>query len=163
MQREVKRLRLTLKRNICKEAIVTINKSNKDLRDFTHQNIYLEPVRRKRRSQRVLDEVRLIRAHATSLYKGFIAGEGWQCQCQKSHMVALELRKKPRTIYYEPRNGKLDQYECEIFMTTASSANDRQPGPEWRNIKLVPRLLSHTKPPNEQHEQHEQDNQVPPR
>jgi hypothetical protein len=97
MYREMKRLKLTLSKNIYVECLQQIGKANKDLRDFTHQNVYLEAVRVQRRSKRLANDWKLIRAHAASLYKAMVLGTSLKCQCEDRHLASLRLDAGSRT------------------------------------------------------------------
>ena len=94
VERELKRIRVTLSKNVYKEILETIDRANKELREITHQNIYLEPIRRKRRSKRPLAELKLIRKHATSLYQVLVTGKSWNCSCKMLHMASLRLESR---------------------------------------------------------------------
>lgn len=97
MYREMKRLKLTFSKNIYIEFLQQIGKANKDLRDFTHQNVYLETVRVQRRSKRLANDWKLIRAHAASLYKAMVLGTSLKCHCQDHHLASLRLDAGSRT------------------------------------------------------------------
>lgn len=97
MYREMKRLKLTFSKNIYVECLQQIGKANRDLRDFTHQNVYLEAVRVQRRSKRLANDWKLIRAHAASLYKAMVLGTSLKCRCQDHHLASLRLDAGSRT------------------------------------------------------------------
>lgn len=97
MYREMKRLKLTFSKNIYVECLQQIGKANRDLRDFTHQNVYLEAVRMQRRSKRLANDWKLIKAHAASLYKAMVQGTSLKCKCQNRHLASLRLDAGSRT------------------------------------------------------------------
>ena len=92
----MKRIKVTLRKKVYRELISDIDKANKDIRDITHQNIYLEPVRRKCRSIRPIAELKLIRKHAAILYQVLVAGKAWKCGCQNLHLASLRLEPRPQ-------------------------------------------------------------------
>ena len=91
MEQEIKRIKVTLSKNIYREMLDTIDKANKQLRDITHQNVYLESFRQKRRSNRRLPQLKLVRKHAMSLSQFLIPGKAWRCTCEMVHMASLRL------------------------------------------------------------------------
>jgi len=105
MYRELKRLKLTLSKNIYIEYLRQIDKANKDLRDFTHQNVYLEAVRVQRRSRHLMNDWKVIKAHAASLYRAMVLGTSLICQCGKLHLASLRLDARSRTDKEEEPSG----------------------------------------------------------
>ena len=87
----MKRIKVTLAKNTYQEMLDTIDKANKQLRDITHQNIYLEPFRRRRRSNRQLAQLKLVRRYALSLSQVLIPGKAWHGTCGMVHMASLRL------------------------------------------------------------------------
>ena len=88
-------MKLVLSKNIYAELLAHIDKGNNDLRELTHQNRYLEPVRHKRRSQRHSVDFKLIRRRAGSLYNVLVAGRCWKCSCRKYRVASLRLEPRP--------------------------------------------------------------------
>lgn len=142
MLREIKRLRLTLSKNICMEILAKIDKANKDLRDFTHQNVHLESSRKQRQSQHLLDELKLIRTHALSLYRGLVVGYAWSCRCKGYHSAQMTLEKRPEGIYYEPRGNEMPQYRFRIVISTAAESGETDLVSKWQTMEFIPCLDS---------------------
>lgn len=96
LKREANRLKTVLSKNVYAELLAKIDKANKDLREFTHQNRYLEAVRNKRRvgvhRQRIAD-FRKIRRSARSLHNVVIGRKSWNCH--HPHMVNIRLEPQP--------------------------------------------------------------------
>lgn len=113
----MKRIKITLSKNIYREILDTIDKANKQLREITHQNICLEPVRQKRRSKRPLAQLKVIRKHATSLYQVLIAGTAWKCSCRVLHLASLRLES--RTDTFEAVNSDtMQRMRFRILLST---------------------------------------------
>lgn len=94
--RELKRLKTVLSKNVYAELLAKIDKANKDLREFTHQNRYLEAVRSRRRigvhRQRIAD-FKKIRRSARSLHNVVIGRKPWNCG--HPHVVNIRLEPQP--------------------------------------------------------------------
>ncbi|KAI4100086.1 MAG: hypothetical protein LQ339_005608 [Xanthoria mediterranea] len=69
LEREMKRVKLTFSKNVYKELLDDIRLANQDLRDFTRQNIALEPKKRQRKGRTAVSDLRNIRRHAASLHQ----------------------------------------------------------------------------------------------
>lgn len=123
MYREMKRLKLTLSNNLYQKLLDQINRANKDLRDFTHQNIYLEPVRIQRRSKRLVEDLKLIRGHAASLHRALMIGASFKCRCQFLHFAGLRLEARPGANH--PSNiGESPHSRFQLVFWSASARND---------------------------------------
>ena len=95
IEREIKRIKVVLSKNIYTELLAQIDKANKELREITHQNRYLESVRQKRRSQRSMVDFKRVRRHAESLYNVIVTGRSWRCRCREDHVANLRLEARP--------------------------------------------------------------------
>lgn len=139
VEREMKRIKVTLSKNIHKEALDMIDKANKDLRDITHQNIYLEPHRKKRRSRRPLAELKLVRKHATSLYHVFITGKAWKCSCNMLHMASLRLESRPEVL--EAVNADTaPKMKFRILLSTIQARDSPRTTSQWQEVEVIPSL-----------------------
>ena len=138
-EREMKRIKVTLSKNIHKEALSMIDKANKDLRDITHQNIYLEPIRKKRRSKRPLAELKVIRQYAASLHHVFITGKAWRCRCRLLHMASLRLESRP-----EPLGAASDDaapnVKFRILLSTREEGGNYEVTSKWQEVEVIPSL-----------------------
>lgn len=90
----MKRFKLAFSERVYKHLLDDIDRANKDLRDFTHENISMEPGR-KRRSKRPIKELKLIREHARSLYRVLMSEKTWKCECKRHHRASLRLEARP--------------------------------------------------------------------
>ena len=90
------KLKLVISRGSYNKLLETMDKANKDLREFTHQNIHLETQRRKRGFKRLPTDYKDIRRRADSLYDAVVAGRSWNCLCKKYHVASLRLEPRPR-------------------------------------------------------------------
>ena len=135
----MKRIRVTLSKNIHKETLDMIDKANKDLRDITHQNIYLEPIRQKRRSKRPLAELKLIRQHATSLHQVLITGKAWKCRCKKLHMASLRLESRPESIEtMNPNTPPTPKFR--ILLSNRQERDSPWVTSQWQELEVIPSL-----------------------
>ena len=139
LEREMKRIKVTLSKNIHKEALDMIDKANKDLRDITHQNIYLEPIRQQRRSKRPLAELKLIRQHATSLYHVLITGKAWKCRCKMLHMASLRLESRPDPL--EAINTDTPpRLKFRILLSNRQERQSPLVTSQWQEVEVIPSL-----------------------
>ena len=135
----MKRIKVTLSKNVYREILDTIVKANRDLRDITHQNIYLEPVRQKRRSKRPLARLKLIKKHATSLYQALITGKSWRCSCEILHLASLRL--EPRTDTFEVVNVDTVQRPRFRILLSTRQEESRQAVSRWyEEVEIIPAL-----------------------
>lgn len=116
-----------------------IDKANKDLRDITHQNVYLEPIRQKRRSKRPLAQLKLIRKHATSLHQVLVTGKAWKCSCKMIHVACLRLESRPDAL--EAANvDSVRKVRFRILLSRKQNEKSLQPTFEWQEFEIVPSL-----------------------
>ena len=135
----MKRIKVTLSKNVYKEILDTIEKANRDLRDITHQNIYLEPVRQKRRSKRPLAHLKLIKKHATSLYQALITGKSWRCSCKMLHLASLRL--EPRTDNFEVVNvDTVQRLRFRILLSTRREESRQAVSRWYEEVEIIPAL-----------------------
>ena len=136
METELKRLKVTLSKSVYDNLLNSIDKANKDLRDITHQNRYLEPIREKKRSRRHIEDLQLIRKHAASLYRVLVAGKAWKCPCRNSHMASLRLESRPQRS--DPRlPATHTTYTFRVvFSTNPSFKPTPQTVPQWQEMEL---------------------------
>lgn len=116
-----------------------IDIANKDLRDMTHQNIYLEAIRQKRRSKRPLTELKLIRKHATSLYQVFINGKSWKCSCKMVHMASLRLESRPEAIERVDRDTE-PKLRFRMLLSTNQDGDSPWSTSQWHEFEVIPSL-----------------------
>ncbi|KAL9004774.1 MAG: hypothetical protein Q9188_002409 [Gyalolechia gomerana] len=130
IEREMKKLRLVLSKKIYTELIAQIDKANKDLREFTHQNRFLEPVRRKRRSKRNAEFFKELRRSARSLYNVLIEGAAWSCRCKSQHIASLRL---------ETRHRGLPETKFRVLLANGAPQSSDQHAWTWREIDIAPK------------------------
>lgn len=94
----MKRLKNLISEKIYKDLLKKIDRANKDLREATHHNIALEPLRRKRRSKCPIADIKHIRRIAASLYQVIMNDKTWKCKCKMHHLASLRLEARPQTI-----------------------------------------------------------------
>ena len=136
----MKRIQVTLSKKIYGEILDTIDKANKQLRDITHQNLYLEPSRQKRRSGRRLAQLKLIRKHAASLHQVLITGKAWRCSCRILHLASLRLES--RTDTFEAVSvDTVQEMRFRILLSTRQEEESRQ-AVSWRyeEVDIIPTL-----------------------
>lgn len=139
VEREMKRIKVTLSKKIYKEALDMITKANRDLREITHQNIHLEPIRRKRLLKRPLAELKIIRKHATSLFQVFITGKAWKCSCKMLHMASLRLESRPEAI--EAVNADTARkLKFRILFSTSQERDSPWVTSQWQEVEVIPSL-----------------------
>ena len=142
MEIELKRLKVTLSKSVYDSLLNSIDKANKDLRDITHQNRYLEPLREKKKSRRHIEDLQLIRKHAASLYSVLVAGKAWKCPCRKSHMASLRLESRPQIS----DSGLPGTHTAYVFRVVLSINTSLKPtsgnSPKWQELELRSHLDS---------------------
>ncbi len=139
IEHHMKRLKLTFSKNTYKELLEDIHRANRELREVTHHNIALEPMKRKRRSRRPITDLKLIRKHAASLYQVLMNDKAWKCKCKMHHLASLRLEARPQTI----ENVKVDSLQTHKFRVLLSVAGDISsinPTAQWNDIEIIPSL-----------------------
>ena len=128
-----------MSKNLYKDILDTIDKANKDLLDITHQNVYLEPIRQKRRSKRLLVELKLIRRHATSLYQVLVLGKAWKCSCRLLHMASLRLELRPNGL--ETTSADISStVRFRILLSTRQEEDSPWVTSQWHEVEIIPSL-----------------------
>ena len=136
----MKRIKVTLSKKIYKELLNDIDKANKDIRDITHQNIYLEPVRRKRQSKRPIAELKLIRKHAASLYQVLMTGKAWKCGCRNHHLASLRLEPRPQVLEITKPNPASHFRFRVLLCTSQQGEGSPKTTSQWQEIEIAPSL-----------------------
>ncbi|KAG8529092.1 uncharacterized protein KY384_005727 [Bacidia gigantensis] len=152
VEREMKRIKVTLKKNVYKEILDDIDKANKDIRDITHQNVYLEPLRQRRLKKRPIAQLKLVRAHARSLYSLLVNGKAWKCECNDYHIATLRLESRPRPLELTDSN------DCRFKILLSTGRKDATCptiDSQWQEIDVVP-LSDDTFGVSSTQEQHDQ-------
>ena len=122
------------------EILQNIDKANKELRDITHQNMYLEPIRQGRRSKRRLAQLKLIRKHATSLYQVLITGKAWRCSCRILHMASLRLESRS-DAFDATSVDTMEKVKFRIlFFTRQGAENPQAMSRLWEEVEIVPTI-----------------------
>lgn len=134
------RLKLTFSRSANKELLDEICQTNRDLREVTHQNMALEPIKRKRRSKRSIVNLKLIRKHAASLYQVLMTDKAWKCTCKMCHMASLRLETRPQTIE-EVRADIPQEFKFRVLLSVAE-INDATLTSHWAEIEVIPSVES---------------------
>ena len=145
MERGMNRLKVTLSRNVYQGYIDAIDKANKDLRDITRQNVYLEPLRRSRKPKRPIADINLVRRHAASLYQMLIAGTAWSCQCRENHLASLRLEPRPRPEENDGSGGDF-RYSFRILLARSKQPHSVETTAEWQEIVIKPSAIRFSSP-----------------
>ncbi len=130
---------MTLSKNLYKGILESIDRANKELRDITHQNIYLEPIRRKRRSKRPLAELKLIRKHATSLYQVLVTGKSWNCSCKMLHMASLRLESRSDALKASNMDT-VPKVRFRILLSIRKEEDSPRVTSQWQEVEIIPSL-----------------------
>ena len=130
----MKRLKLTISKNMYKELLDDIHRANKYLRDVTHHNIALEPIKRIRRSRRPIAQLKLIRKHAASLYQLLMNDKAWKCTCKMHHLASLRLEARPHSI----EDVRADILQKHAFRILLSVTDEHDGTAQWKDIEIIP-------------------------
>ena len=136
------RLKVTLSRNVYQGYIDAIDKANKDLRDITRQNVYLEPLRRSRKKRQPSVDIKLIRRHAASLYQLLITGAAWSCHCRKHHLASLRLEPRSSTIAKDGSTGD-SRYNFRVMLSMSQQSLSMGTTADWQEIEIKPSTDEH--------------------
>lgn len=129
LKREVQRLKTVLSKSVYEELFTTIHRDNKDLREFTHQNRYLEAVRHKRRGTRQHSaDFKKIRRSARSLHHVVIGGESWKCSCRHVAYIRLE----PQAEDYVSNASRQPTFRIIL------SCKKKDTTSKWQEIEVKP-------------------------
>lgn len=138
----MKRFKLALSQGVYKELLEEIRRANMELREFTHQSIILEPMKRKRRSKRPIAELKLIRKHAASLYQVLMTDKAWKCKCKAYHMASLRLEARPKA----PEEAKANvpqRHNFRVLLSVADETSHVGTTTQWNEVEIIPSLESH--------------------
>ena len=141
IEREMEKIKMTLKRRVYKELLDDIDRANKDLQEFTQQDIALEPMKRKRRSKRPITELKLIRKHAASLYQVLMNDKVWKCSCKTHHIASLRLEARPQTSEMTRTSTPTD-YVFRVMITVSDHADTSGVAMRWEEIEVIPSVGS---------------------
>ncbi|KAL8790017.1 MAG: hypothetical protein Q9195_006566 [Heterodermia aff. obscurata] len=145
VERGMNRLKVTLSKNVYQGYIDAIDKANKDLRDITRQNVYLEPLRRSRKKRQPSADIKLIRRHAASLYQLLIAGAAWSCQCRKYHLASLRLEPRSTTTVND-RSSSDSRYNFRVMLSRSQQALSVETNADWQEIEIKPSTVEYLDP-----------------
>ncbi|KAI4120030.1 MAG: hypothetical protein LQ338_007210 [Usnochroma carphineum] len=134
IKREMKRLQLVLSKKVYTELLIKIDKANKDLRGFTHQNRFLEPVRHKRRSKFNAAYFKELRMNARSLYNVVVDGGAWNCTYRSQHVANLRLELRHKGLVKTKFRVLLTN---GIYQSASSNASSKDIW-NWREIDVAP-------------------------
>ena len=141
----MKRVKLTFSKNVYKELLDDIRLANQDLRDFTRQNIALEPKKRQRKGRTALADLRNIRRHAASLHQVLINDETWKCKCGMHHLASLRLEARPQTSQSLRMDAaKTPAFRILLAVAVNLTVNDHNTTDtaQWQDIEILPSLGS---------------------
>ena len=138
VEREMMRIKATLSKNVYKELLNDIDKTNKDIREITHQNVYLEPLRKRRQSRRPIADLKLIRKHAASLYQVFVTGKAWKCGGKSHHLASLRLDPRSQTLEGTIK-ASASAYRFRILLSTSDHGQSLPKiQSQWHEIEVAP-------------------------
>ena len=135
----MKRVKVTLSKNVHKETLSINVKANNDLREITHQNICLESSRQKRRAKRPLAELKLVRKHAASLHHVLISGKAWKCSCRMLHMASLRLESRP-DVLGAVNHDPAPKVKFQILLSTRRERDTQWVASQWHEVEVIPSL-----------------------
>ncbi|KAL9630632.1 MAG: hypothetical protein Q9204_004618 [Flavoplaca sp. TL-2023a] len=141
VEREMERIKITLRKKIYKELLDDIDRANKDLYKFTQQGISLEPIQRKRRSKRSVAELKLIRKHAASLYQVLMNDKAWRCSCKTHHVVSLCLEVRPQ-ISNDVKTSTPRDYAFRVMITVSDPTDASGVTTRWEEIDVIPSVAN---------------------
>lgn len=138
LKREVQRLKTVLSKSVYEELFTRIDRDNKDLREFTHQNRYLEVVRRKRHGLRQpATDFKKIRRFARSLHHEVVCGKSWKCSC----LHVAYLRLAPQIEDYVDEDSRRVRFR--ILLSCKSGLGSARPDTDttskWQEIEIEPK------------------------
>ena len=131
----MRRLKVTLSKNVHQNLITGIDTANKTIREITRQNIYLESIRETRKSKGSGVELKRIRDYTASLYRAFANDTHWKCQCKSLHLVSIRLESRSETLR---RTSYTLNLQCR-FHVLLSNAHPSKSLPEilrWQGIEI---------------------------
>ncbi|KAL8640109.1 MAG: hypothetical protein Q9226_008782 [Calogaya cf. arnoldii] len=141
VEREMKKIKMTLQKRNYIELLDDIDRANQNLREYTQQGIVLEPMKRKRRSKPPIAELKLIRKYAASLYQVLMNEKAWKCSCKTHHMASLRLEARPQTSEQVKTSTPTD-YVFRVMITVPDPANTSGVATRWEEIEVIPSVRS---------------------
>lgn len=136
VERELERIKITLKKRVYKELLDEIDQANKNLQEFTQQGISLELMKRERRSKRPIAELKLIRKHAASLYRVLMNDKAWKCSCKTHHRVSLCLEARPKISEVKPSTPK--DLMFRVMITVSNEADTSGTTTRYEEVEVIP-------------------------
>ena len=135
----MKRLKITLSRNVHQQLIADIDAANKGIREITRQSIYLEPIRETRRIRDLSRHLKFIRDNAASLYRVFVSGTNWKCPCKNRHVVSLRLMSHP-TVLEEVFSIAENRLRFRILLSNTHPSKSLPGTLQWQEIETRPSI-----------------------
>lgn len=133
----MKRLKVTFSKSRYKELLDGIWQANRDLREITHQNIALEPMKRKRPLKRPISDLKLVREHLASMYEVVMTDKTWNCTCKMRHIASLRLEARPQTV--EEVTAEIPQkYSFHILLSVADGIHDVDAVSQLAELRIFP-------------------------
>ena len=131
----MKRLKVTLSKNVHQDLIAGIDTANKTIREITRQNIYLEPIRETRRSQGFRLGLKRVRDYAESLYRALANDTTWKCQCKSLHLVSMRLESRSESL---KRTSYTLNLQCRFHILLSNSHPSKSlPGIlRWQELEI---------------------------
>lgn len=136
--KEMKRLQISLLKDVYKELLNTVEESNRKLRDITHQNVYLEPLRKERKSKHPTANLRIIRKHAASLHRALITSKAWKCPCRQYHLASLRLESRSHGL--RKKDAAISCSEFRVLLSTLQNAPCSTRMSQWQAIEIRPSI-----------------------
>lgn len=138
-ERQFRRLKLALSRNVYADLISEIKEANNELKEFTKDSHILESNRKKRRSKRQSVDFKLIRRQARSLYNVMVTGRSWRCECWNYHVASLRLEPRP----WEENNGKDDtagppRLKFRVLLSSSYPEAGNEDTKKWKELEVEP-------------------------
>ena len=147
IEREMKRIKITLSKDSCAEKLDAIDRSNFFLRQCISQNLRLEPSRRKFRAEKISRDLQIIKKHATSLFNAMVKGECWKCRCKDFHVASLRLETRHRPI-----ERSRARFRVRILLSKNQLERDQLVCSEWRELEVESHELIITQQHSTSHE-----------
>lgn len=137
LKRQVERLKLVMSKSVYAELIRKIEKANVNLREFTHQNRLLEPIRRRRRYlKRRSPDFGRIRTCAKSLHNIMVKNGDryWKCACRQHHRIHIRL--EPRA-WDDAKWSSTQSLRFRLLLSGKTAQFERHL-PHWRELEIDP-------------------------
>lgn len=131
LERELKKLKIVLRRSVYDDILDKIVKANRNLRRFTHQSRSLETIRCKRRSVRSTAVFKTIRRHATSLHRVILDERSWKCKCRNHHAASLRLETRSTTS-----SISISTFRFRMLLSRYQTGKEAEKNVDWREIDV---------------------------